>query len=334
MKPAFKAGPWTSGPAGIQGSGTPREPPGPGAKAKEQRDFCADVQHRNPFPIFPSPALLAAGALLAAVPGQAATDNPAAAAVSVQRSGASGFTLEARQAPLARILDELGKAAGVRVKYSELPAEPRDARCPGPSVKEVLDCLLGRDADLVLEYGAGSAGAGPRVTAVTVLASTFAAPSSAGCGASSGCENQARADTAPAKALKTGGAGPEALFAALKDRQRKGRADALGRLIVAKGIDEARLLETLNEALADEDGEVRAQAVFGLSRHARGTAFDAMRAAIHDRDPSVRLMAVDSIEADAQGRTLLQDALLDLDATVREYAAAKLGPPSMEMAQP
>lgn len=47
--------------------------------------------------------------------------------------------------------------------------------------------------------------------------------------------------------------------------------------------------------------------------------------AVRERDASVRLMAVDSAGADAEGAALLQEALADRDETVRALATTRLG---------
>ncbi|MGH9896925.1 MAG: hypothetical protein ACREA0_33990 [bacterium] len=52
--------------------------------------------------------------------------------------------------------------------------------------------------------------------------------------------------------------------------------------------------------------------------------FEVLRDALQDRDATVRLMAVDSTEADREGGMLLEPALADSDETVRTAAARKI----------
>ncbi|MGH8527445.1 MAG: HEAT repeat domain-containing protein, partial [Gammaproteobacteria bacterium] len=53
-------------------------------------------------------------------------------------------------------------------------------------------------------------------------------------------------------------------------------------------------------------------------------ALGLLRQALGDSDPSVRLMAVDSVAPQEQGIALLQEALSDGDEAVRYRAASKL----------
>jgi HEAT repeat protein len=178
-------------------------------------------------------------------------------------------------------------------------------------MRGLLACLLGTNADLLFEYAPGKNRDGSRkVAAVTIMSSSFepAAPAAV------------EQPEAPA-------AGPAALFeTARAGKTGNQRAEALGQLIAAEGIDPARLLATLQTALTDVNGEVRAQAVFGLGQIGGPVAHEAFRTALADRDAGVRLMAVDSLQPDEQGRILLQESLSDRDPSVRELAAIKLTP--------
>ena len=70
--------------------------------------------------------------------------------------------LEVRQAPLARVLDSIASKTGVRINYSVLPDGLVTATCVGSTVKQVMECLLVRKADLVFRYSQQASKADPK----------------------------------------------------------------------------------------------------------------------------------------------------------------------------
>ena len=84
---------------------------------------------------------------------------------------------------------------------------------------------------------------------------------------------------------------------------------------------DASVRTVLEEALADNYANVRAQAISSLARSEGDDATAALQVALNDSDASVRLMAVDSM---GNNTALLQQALTDNDATVRELAKIRL----------
>jgi hypothetical protein len=249
--------------------------------------------------------------------------------VLVAEEKQGGIGLEVRQAPLAQVFAEISKKTGVRVIHPALPAEPVSAACRGATVKQVLTCLLGSDADLMFRYSGDAAKdrSEPRLMEVRVLASTFEGGGSAGCAQDSarcGVEVREASDPSRMNPAKTEPEDIGKLLEMAKARDPDERARALERLVSVEGVDEATLYDELEKALSDEDGEVRAQAVSGLALKRGAGAVDILRTALHDSDASVRLMAVDGMAADEQGIALLQEALGDSDETVRSLAALKL----------
>lgn len=218
------------------------------------------------------------------------------------------IALEARQAPLKRVIDELAGKTGTRVHYSFLPDEQVTAQCVGTTVKEVLGCLLGADADLVSRSSGGSPGQQPEVW---VLASSFAKRQ----------PFEAEPDAGEPLAIPKD-TGQEAKPAPAEDPAQ--RAQAIARLAADGQADDDGQRRALEDALADPDAQVRAQAVYGLAQRGGADASAALQAGLHDSDASVRLMAVDSVGLDPQGLALLQQALADSDETVSAMAALKL----------
>jgi hypothetical protein len=229
------------------------------------------------------------------------------------------IVLEAKRAPLGRIIDELAAKTGTLAHYSVLPEEPVTATCAGATVKQVMECLLGPGADLMFRYPAGLAKGGSpgHPQELWVLGSSLTGRCSAGTG-------QRRADQGGPAPAEPGETGDVAEIAA--ERTARQRADAIARLSADPQADEGTVVKTLETALADEDASVRAQAVYGLARRGGVSGAAALQAGLRDSDPSVRLMAVDSAGEDAGGLTLLREALADSDETVRALAALKLDP--------
>ena len=89
--------------------------------------------------------------------------------------------------------------------------------------------------------------------------------------------------------------------------------------VVVKAIPTVKA--ALEQALTDQDANVRAQAISSLAHREGSGAAAAIQEALHDSAVDVRMMAVDGITDDI---ALLQQAINDSDETVRSLAAIKL----------
>ena len=102
-------------------------------------------------------------------------------------------------------------------------------------------------------------------------------------------------------------------------------------LLAAKGKTgnaqvDAKTIAVLQAALTDRDAEIRAQAVFGLSRQDSTDKDHILYEALRDKSADVRLAAVSSADRDdPQSQVMLHEALADSDETVRAAAGYKLG---------
>lgn len=244
--------------------------------------------------------------------------------IQVLDSGKQGLiSVESRQAPLSRVLDEIAGKTGVRIHYSVLPEGPVTATCAGDSVRSVVTCLLGSDANLVFRHADGNSRGKP--TDVWVLGTSLAdgRPSAKGHGCPTAAEAQHDAVHSQVRATAMGDAEP--LVEMAQDTDSGRRIQAVSRLAAERGDDSVAVRAALENALSDEEAEVRAQAVYGMAKRGGAEAATVLQAALHDRDSSVRLMAVDSIAAtDARSIDLLRQALSDHDETVSALAAMKL----------
>lgn len=247
------------------------------------------------------------------------------------------ITLEARQAPLGQVMDEIAGKTGTRVHYSVLPEELVTATCAGATVKQIMECLLGPDADLMFRYPSGfSKDDSPgRPVELWVLGSSFGdrqfseGARGSGLRAAAGVREDAgqhlQTKTAQTDSTQSKPEDIGKLVEMASGEDPAERANAIARLAADERADEAILRNTLGKALSDEDADVRAQAVYGLARRGGAGISAMLQAALHDRDESVRLMAVGSAGTDAQGVALLREALTGSDETVRALAAMKLG---------
>lgn len=234
--------------------------------------------------------------------------------------------LEARQAPLAQVLNYIANQTGVRINYSVLPEGLVTATCVGPTVKQVLECLLARKADLIFRYPSHAAKtASPKQPEeVWVLGVKFDLDQmNSGTCISTGAQQQTIQKIVDAKTntSQTGLDESDELMKMAKSENPAKRAEAVGRLLAAGQKDDPAVKEALEAALTDENATVRVRALTSLSYREGTDAAAAVREAIHDKDEKVRLAAVDRAGDDV---ALLQQALTDESEMVRKLAAIRL----------
>lgn len=242
--------------------------------------------------------------LLLLMPTLASAGGQAARVVLSQDAGAK-LQLEARQQPLPQILKTITEKTGVPIHYSALPKQLVTVTCVGTTVKQVLECLFDKKADLIFRYANNTAQNHPEEA--WVLGTNFAAEETP---ATTGMETK----TDDADEV-------DKLLERVKTGDPVQRADAVAGLAAEKQANEGSINSALVSALSDKNAEVRAQAVSGLTSRDSSDAPAALQNAMQDDDASVRLMAVDSA---GDNIALLQQALGDSDETVRAYAAIKL----------
>ena len=112
-----------------------------------------------------------------------------------------------------------------------------------------------------------------------------------------------------------------ALLEATKSDQPGTRLQAL-QLLDQSGQAEARVaLSALDSALGDEDVTVKGYAAQALVERGTPEAMVHLYRALHDPDPSFRMMVVEVVAGKEQGRQMLQAALRDDNEAVRSMAA-------------
>lgn len=269
-------------------------------------------------------------ALSACLSGADAGDSRNPPGVRVSMAGETGgmIVLEANEAPLTGILDEMARSTGIRIHYPVLPKGPVTAGCRGATLMEVMACLLGPDADLMIRYSdhAGNPARSRRPAELWVLGTSFTGVDP---GASFGNSRRATAasgkETIPVRPMDAEGTnGIAARSESAGAETPAQRAQVLSRLIAESNRDDPALRQALEQGLSDAAGEVRAQAVHGLASLGGAEAGALLLASLHDSDSDVRLMVVDSVGSDPAGLELLRLAVADSDETVRMLAAMKL----------
>lgn len=254
---------------------------------------------------------------------QTSTDKSLADFVVSESKGAE-LQLEVRQMPLAQVLKSIAEKTHVPIHYSVLPEGLVTATCVGSTLKQVLECLLDRKADLIVRYPRDPAkieGKG-QVAEAWILGSRIGGDTAkadcpvlglAGNGSLTLRQNGQNAESEPDRT--------DELLKTAQSKDPAERAEAIGALLAGGREGDPDVKAALEQALTDKDANVRAQAISTLSHREGSAAVGAIQEALHDDSVDVRMMAVDGITDDV---ALLQQAVNDSDETVRSLAEIKL----------
>ncbi len=283
--------------------------------------------------LFLKVAVLCSAVLLAGFTGIAVAQNssnvvvktPGKAVADLVMSDNKGsqLQLEVRQMPLAQVLDAIAQKTRVTIHYSVLPEGLVTATCVGTKLKQVLECLLDRKADLIVRNSAKTDSKGQLAEAWILGSRLYGGTAKSDCPISTGqMENpgsltlrQNEQDT-DAELDRT-----DELLKTAQSKNSIDRADAIGALLADGREGDPNVKAALEQALTDQDANV-SQAISSLSHREGSGAAAAIQQALQDSAVDVRLMAVDGITDDV---ALLQQAINDSDETVRSLAAVKLG---------
>jgi HEAT repeats len=256
----------------------------------------------------------------------APTEKPLADLIISTNKGTE-LQLEVRQMSMVEVLKMISAKTQVPIHYSVLPDGLVTATCVGASLKQVLECLLDRRADLIVRYphNAEKLASNGQLAEAWVLGSRLEDSvakvdcSVAGKTGSTLALEQSQQVTGATAKLNLS----DTLLNIAQSKNIAGRADAIGALLTAGNKDDPKIQDMLENAIHDKDANVRAQAISTLSHLENNTESitAALSEAIHDDSVDVRLMAVDSI-SDNVG--LLEQAVNDSDEVVRTTAVTKL----------
>lgn len=246
-----------------------------------------------------------------------------AATIRFFPSGKAGAELNllVENAPLSRVLEVISAKSNIAIHFTVLPTESVTANCHGANIKELLSCLLGEQAGIVVRYRQGLTSENQQympseawlLDIVSVLSRSWHKsadiPTDQSGTAPETSDIESKADAAAIEKLLDQAKHPEQ------------RAQAIAMLANAGGKQDERVRQTIKDAMTDDKPEVRAQAVFALAKREGEVPQADMLQALQDTNSDVRLMAVESIGNDIG---LLQVAVQDFDPNVRQLANMKL----------
>ena len=232
----------------------------------------------------------------------------------------SELQLEVQHIPLAQVLENIAQKMHMPIHYSVLPEGLVTATCVGTTMKKILECLLDKKADLIVRYPSNQSKLDKKgqIAEAWILGSRLDGITAKNCPAQI---NYASFELMQKKQDNENAARrSDELLKMAQSTNPEERADAIGALLADGREGDPNVKATLEQALTDQDANVRAQAISTLS-HREGDIADEIQQALHDNSPEVRLMAVDSVTNDV---ALLQQAINDSDESVRILAATKL----------
>jgi HEAT repeat protein len=235
------------------------------------------------------------------------------------------------------VFDRIARETGVQVHYSALPPVLITATCRGATVKQILECLLGPNMNLIFRYPRGPSGGdlqGQPVEAWVMGMSHGTGQRLEGVGDMGPCPiagaqgdggRPGRLDASTkTEPVATDPELTETLVRTAGSEDPTKRVSALSQLAVERPVDPGIVQEILQTALSDKDPNVRGQAVYAVVRRGGVEAAAVLQDALQDSALPVRLMAVDGLGTDEESVALLKQALADSDQAVRELAAMKL----------
>lgn len=234
----------------------------------------------------------------------------------------SELQIQAKQMPMADVIDSIAGKTNVPIHYSVLPEGLVTATCVGESLKPVLDCLLNKKADVIVRYPRNNENGTDKakIAEAWILGSRLdgvpakvdcAVPAGNGKGSLAINQNGQRAVD---KRIKE-------LLELAESSEAEERTEAMGSLLATGRKGDPEIKAALENGLRDKNANVRAQAISTLAHLEGNDALPEIREAMGDSSVDVRMMAVDGITNDV---TLLQQAVNDSDETVRNLAAMKL----------
>lgn len=243
--------------------------------------------------------------------------------IDFQQRGGEWY-LHSQQANLANILKEITAKTGVPIHYSVLPDAPVSSTCVGTSVKGVLQCLLGDKVDMAFRHAGAINDSHTQSHEVWLLGSSLSGADTDTCQKSVAQTNmQPESLTHTHQEVVEPSAEEKLVFrrqmAVSNDPQA--RAQAIAYLAAHTSPEDKEFRQILDAALKDDNAEIKAQAVSSLvAWQGEQAAIPELQQLLNDGDENIRLMALQVVT----DNSLLERALQDESAKVRQYSAVKL----------
>lgn len=269
--------------------------------------------------------LLLAGGLLLPVAIAKATRNTASLSKdALQWTEKNGqITLTVVQTSLQSVLQHIARQHRFPIHFSSLPEQLINTTCTGANLPQVLACLLQNKADVIVRYQPDGAKhkIKPLIAEAWIVQST-ANQTDVNPGHPVLTTTNDNAQSQASKANETAKKhGFDKLLAQAQSHDSQQKAVALGALLAAGRKDDPILRDVLEQALTDQNPEVRAQALSTLAHREGNDVLAAIQQGLHDESEDVRLIAVEGIKDDI---ALLQQMINDKDEAVQSLAEIKL----------
>lgn len=256
-----------------------------------------------------TPPVLALADAVAKLPAKAEINSSIKFSQSVT-SGAQ-LQLDVKQALLPDIIKEIAAKTKVEIHYSVLPEIPVTATCVAGKVQQLMECLVGKQIGVVSHKPEGGT-----QEQIWLIGSSMSVCSSASAVVPEADTAAYEPPQPPDKKQSN------TLLGRLKNAKTSAeRVEALGQMTMGADIKDPKVRKALNDALADGDPNIRSQALSAYTQLDKDNAVDAIGRALNDEDRVVRMAAIDTA---ADNLDLLEQAVNDRDASVGNYAAAKL----------
>ena len=245
------------------------------------------------------------------------------------------LSVEAKAGTWMQVLNEITEQTGVRFHYSLPFAGSVTVSFANLPVRQAIERLFGPEADFMFRYDGTAFSSASLPKEVWVLGKVQgggAGGQQSGPSNKAGVDsNQAHVGTGRADKLEAAEKSPidkesiDDFIAMSRDEDPQMRRQAIVTLANSgKGGEDDAVVTALDSALTDEDASVRGYAVQALAKRGGSKAMGHLWQALRDPDADVRIMAVESVEPRDQGIALLQEALSDVNETVRSMAAYRL----------
>jgi HEAT repeats len=235
------------------------------------------------------------------------------------------LTLEVVQMPLSKVLDAIAVKSHISIHYSVLPEGLVTATCAGSTLKQVLECLLNKKTNFIMNYTHRNNPINQKEQAseIWILGSNFERTrNNEECAVKQSVVNNGRLTSQENSITENSEANQtESLLIMTQSKNASERTSAMGSLLAEGRVGDPHVKAVLEQGLTDPDANVRAQAISSLAHREGNAVLPAIQEALRDPSADVRLMAVDGITDDV---ALLQQAINDNDEAVRNLAKLKL----------
>lgn len=264
--------------------------------------------------------------------------HPSALSVRFQNSLLS---IEAKRQPLTEVLGEIQRKTGIRFHYTARLDRKITLSLKAQPIQQALENLLGLEANFIMHLQApavrtASALIPQEVRILSVSRGSGPAEPDLHIGSLELTGSQSRSPIDSTSDDQTEGQpalvddelgrqeAVERLIEMAQNDNPALRVEGLSALADAKEADQSTIRYSLNAALADVDPSVRGYAALALYKLGGIEAIEYLSNALHDPEPTVRLMVVQSLSPKDRGIALLQEALSDEDETIRSVARSAL----------